>query len=750
MTITSLEQPQLSSSSSLEPGIMPSVSSIKPSNESRAVTSHDENALKGVPVCKKNEQRRGIKEATHQPVDPDVLEELPTPETSRNLENFIVIWLDAHIVSDQLKAAVRTQVNSLEIFQNIEQCVSRINAIETEKIFVIVSDEYYERIALSLECYESVDSIYILCSNQDKYNQCVEDHSIRTKFKKFVDVFDNIDEICKEIKERSISYARQIPTLVSIPRRRLTVMRRAAVINKLKASFMYSQLIRDILINMTHNEKAERDLINLFRSYYRDNEVGLRRIHEFELYYCPRNAIWWYTKEYFLYGTLNKALRTQDIDTLYKMRSFITDLHRQLEQLCQQSIHIAPFKVFRGQCMSKKDFETHSLNVGGLISFSNLLSCSKDINVALAYVSSQDQNENTVPVLLQISVDPQVRNTLFADITDVSYYGTRELEFLFSMGTIFRIRLVHSWCHDHRVKVFDLLLTNDEDEDLKKLREHMKEEIGGTNNLVNFGRLLIEMGNLSQSEQFYKIVLQETNLKDDPRTVAMIYNELGYIASQQNLKKKSLKLYKKALSIGHERFPLKDAQLSTFLNNIGGIYFDLKDFDQAEEYYKEALEIDKNVDNKCNQAIRYHNIGMVYQEKQNFKIALKNFNNSLELKQSKLSPRHPSIAISFRSIGNIYRLQDRFEEALQYCSKALEIEMDSLPPYHLSLSMTHYCIALIHYDQQQFKDALNVMTTAHDIAKKTLPATHPDIIEMGKYITKINEEISNTLENHIS
>ncbi|CAF1488398.1 unnamed protein product [Didymodactylos carnosus] len=93
---------------------------------------------------------------------------------------------------------------------------------------------------------------------------------------------------------------------------------------------MYSQLIKDILIGMEHTDEAKREMIQFCRQQYEENDGELRCINEFERDYRPSKAIWWYTRESFLYRILNKALRIQDIDVLYKLRFFIADLHKQL------------------------------------------------------------------------------------------------------------------------------------------------------------------------------------------------------------------------------------------------------------------------------------------------------------------------------------------------------------------------------------------------------------------------------------
>ncbi|CAF4546890.1 unnamed protein product [Rotaria socialis] len=437
---------------------------------------------------------------------------------------------------------------------------------------------------------------------------------------------------------------------------------------------------------MAHGENARAELINLFRAYFHDNTNGLRKVEEFERDYRPEDAILWYTKESFIYTTLNKALRIQDISTLHKMRCFIADIHHQLDYLCRQSNYTSNFEVYRGQCMSTHDFQKHSRNVGGLISFNSLLSCSEDHRVALLYANSQDRNDSIVPVLLHIIVNPGVRNTAFSNIIAVSGFGDIEQEFLFSMGAIFRI--------------------------------------------LSIQRLLIEMGDLNQSERFYKIVLREAYANHDPRIIAWIYNDLGFIASQNGFKEKGLQFYKKALRIGQERFPLQDPQLAPILNNIGEFYFDSEDFDKADEYYRKALEIDMKSTAPAlyNQAIRYQNIGMVYNEKQNYKDAQKNFKKSLDKKMSILPQKHPSIAITHRSISGVYCSQGRFTEALQHCQAALAIERSSLPPYHVSLSKTHQCMARIYLGQEQFMNAQKEIVEALDIAKKTLPEQHKIIL----------------------
>ncbi|CAF4886509.1 unnamed protein product, partial [Rotaria magnacalcarata] len=67
---------------------------------------------------------------------------------------------------------------------------------------------------------------------------------------------------------------------------------------------------------------------------------------------------------------VNKALRVQDIETLYKLRTFIRDLHSQITEYYEiQNLERAEIRcLYRGQGMLKSEFNKIKSNIGGLLS----------------------------------------------------------------------------------------------------------------------------------------------------------------------------------------------------------------------------------------------------------------------------------------------------------------------------------------------------------------------------------------------
>ncbi|CAF1271096.1 unnamed protein product [Rotaria sp. Silwood1] len=94
----------------------------------------------------------------------------------------------------------------------------------------------------------------------------------------------------------------------------------------LNGQFIHSQLLINCLLQMKAASTDKDEMISLSKKQYKDNKNELSIVHEFEENYSSDRAIWWYTRESFLYRQWNKALRVQNIDLLFIFRFFIRDI----------------------------------------------------------------------------------------------------------------------------------------------------------------------------------------------------------------------------------------------------------------------------------------------------------------------------------------------------------------------------------------------------------------------------------------
>jgi hypothetical protein len=178
---------------------------------------------------------------------------------------------------------------------------------------------------------------------------------------------------------------------------------------------------------------------NFCRGQYSNNDIQLNIVNTFERDYELHSPIWWYTKESFIFITLNQALREQDMEMIIKMGFFLQDLHRQIEQIYSDTHPMTKMTIYRGQGMTNMKFEKMKKNKGGLLSFNKFLSTSNDQQVSFVFASSARDDPDLTGILFRIEIDPSISSVSFAALDDISFYSDLEKEILFSMHTIFRI-----------------------------------------------------------------------------------------------------------------------------------------------------------------------------------------------------------------------------------------------------------------------------------------------------------------------
>ena len=89
---------------------------------------------------------------------------------------------------------------------------------------------------------------------------------------------------------------------------------------------MWYRVTMYFLLLMAKHFNSKDEMPNEARAQYHNNEFEKRRIDKFPEEYQPEQAFLWSTWDSFIYKLINRALHTQDIDTIFKFRFFIIDI----------------------------------------------------------------------------------------------------------------------------------------------------------------------------------------------------------------------------------------------------------------------------------------------------------------------------------------------------------------------------------------------------------------------------------------
>ena len=685
------------------------------------------------------------------------------------VQNVLLIWLDGNIDENNSDCRntitqLRRSMNNISIFTDGEECVQFLEDMQDEKSCMIISGTLGQQIVPRIHNLTQVDTIFIFCGNKQYHEEWAKN------WPKIKGVFTEINPICEALK-KTAKQCEQDAIPISIMATTGDISSKK--LDQLEPSFMYTQIMKEILLTIKFEEQHIKEYIDHCRNAFAKNPAELDNINQFEQQYHDQIAIWWYTKECFLYRMLNLALRQLDVDIVVKMGFFIADLHRHITQLHQKQFggdnSDNVFKVYRGQGMAKSQFEELQQTKGGLLSFDNFLSTSKKREVSMDFAKRGSINSDMVGILFVMIIDPTQSTTPFASINDVGAYGNNEDEVLFAMHTVFRIQDIQSMGGNGRLFRVKLTLTSDNDKDLHALTDRIREESfpecagwyrlgevlgkmsqfqkaqevyemlleqateeGGKSPIYHqLGLMKYEQGEYQEAIEFYEksFAIEEKITPLRHTNLAMSYNNISSVYSSMGEYPKALSSLEKALAIQEQSLPSNHRDLANSYNNVGAVYDNMGEYPKALSYYEKALLIWQQSlpSNHPNLAGSYNNIGAVYDKMGEYPKALSSHEKALAIKQQSLPPNHPDLAASYNNIGNVYDHMGEYPKALYYNEKALAIQQQLLPSKHPDLARSYTSIGNVHDRMGEYPKAFSSHEKALAIWQQSLPSNHPNL-----------------------
>jgi CHAT domain-containing protein/Flp pilus assembly protein TadD len=153
---------------------------------------------------------------------------------------------------------------------------------------------------------------------------------------------------------------------------------------------------------------------------------------------------------------------------------------------------------------------------------------------------------------------------------------------------------------------------------------------------------------------------------------ASTLSNIGTVYSDLGDKQQALKFYNQSLplsiEVGH-----KSQQAST-LSNIGTVYSDLGDKQQALKFYNQSLPLSIEVGDKSGQAITLNNIGGVYSSLGDKQQALKFYDQSLPLAIAVENKQLQAATLS--NIGAVYSSLGDKQKALKFYNQSLPLSIE--------------------------------------------------------------------------
>ena len=255
-----------------------------------------------------------------------------------NKQKVILIWLDAHYDETEHDYQISLKefqhlTDDIYTFTDPDVCVDFLTEIDGQikKLILIIDGTFAKSIIPLVEDCSQIDSILVFRNDTYQYKQW------STNYRKVKGVFASIYSLIKCLEQ---IIAPDYFTMIDI------IGPSSINVDCLNTPFMYSQLLKEILLDIhTDNRIDRRSFIKYFYEHFFDKTVT----DKFDIDYEKFPPVYWYSAYPSVYETVNRALRTVNIDLLLKTSFFIVDLHKKIKELHCSAENKERLIVYRGQ-----------------------------------------------------------------------------------------------------------------------------------------------------------------------------------------------------------------------------------------------------------------------------------------------------------------------------------------------------------------------------------------------------------------
>ncbi|CAF1401984.1 unnamed protein product [Adineta ricciae] len=625
------------------------------------------------------------------------------------------------------KTQLRWTNSTLVPFTTVDECINFLTNYKNERIFIILSNTLGKTIVPRIHDLHQLDSIVIFDNSQTLNDEWMKN------WRKMRGTHSQLTSICNLLASIVQQHSQNV---VPISLASADIGSKTSL-DELDHTFMYTQLLKESLLDIDHDKT---ECVHTFADYWRHQcPYNTPEIDKFEKEYPLHSPTWWYSNTVFLFECVNQALRTLDVDIILKIAFFMCHLHRNIQQIHseQSSKHGKSFTVYRGYGLPVVDFEKLRKAKGGLLSFNNFLSTSKDEKVASMFAESNTNGTDLIGIHFKITVNGRNSSVPYAFLRGGLSSHPNEKEVLFSMHTVFRIGEIEQIGDNNRLWRVNLTATHDRDPQLSALTDRLEEETQrGSKGWSRLGKVLLKLGEAREADKLYELLLNEESNETEK---SYFYSQLGYCKVDQGKAGEAVKFYKKAVEIGEKNLHPYDHVLAIYYNNLASAYGKISEHSKALTLYSKAQEIyEKKPDDKNELlAMTYSNMAFTYDCMGQYERALFFYKKHLDISKHILPSNHPDLATTYSNVCLVYNNLGKHAKALDSVEKALEIQEKILPSNHPDLATSYNNKGLVYVSSKNYSKALPFYQKALTIREKINPPNYSDLAQsynnMGDY-----------------
>ncbi len=258
------------------------------------------------------------------------------------------------------------------------------------------------------------------------------------------------------------------------------------------------------------------------------------------------------------------------------------------------------------------------------------------------------------------------------------------------------------------------------------LAEKLNYDLGIAESNAALGDFYVMKDNLEVSKKYYEKALDKFQVCEKHFDYAQILMILGNIHLVQNNYIESLKKYQNSLDVA-KKYDLK--KLIPYLtNNIGAVYLEIENNDQAYIYFKKARLAFKEIKDEFNEGLALSNCAEILHRKGKYDEAINLFLDAIKIYTKKES--WSDIAMAYNNLSLVYYSKGKITKAREFNNLAISTLKNKTEqfqgPSSFNEGKIYNTTAFLSYQEGDLKAALkyalesNTLSNANEYKKLSM------------------------------
>jgi eukaryotic-like serine/threonine-protein kinase len=226
---------------------------------------------------------------------------------------------------------------------------------------------------------------------------------------------------------------------------------------------------------------------------------------------------------------------------------------------------------------------------------------------------------------------------------------------------------------------------------------------------------------------------------------ANILQNFGTLSNLLGNYQKADSFYVEALNI-FKNIPSSKELMLTAMNNLALLKHEDGKYEESEQLYKEAYTLQKELYNDKPHpelATTTYNYAQLLRDMGKYNEAELMFKNSLRMDKALHNNEHPDVAYSLQGLATIYSQKGNYTEALKLHTQSLEMRKKFFGDEHPDVAHSTFNLARIKYESGKLIEAEKDFTETMRIRKKLYGEEHPAVAKTLEKLSEISFDLGN-------